>query len=292
MRLFHHLLGKLCFGSDHPSLPLKKVFVMSNELTAFNFESNEIRVVPDGNGKFHIVAKDVLTALGIDTSNVPSKIGHVPEEWKGRSPVATPGGVQNMAVLTEQGLYFFVNRSDKPKALPFQKWVAGEVIPSIRETGKYEQPSAASFNLDIHIAYLKTVAETAEILRASEPSRVNMIKWVCDKNGLDPGFLPSYTETESPVFSLTHLLKEKGIGRTAAKLNPVLNSMGILEQKERESRSSKTGTKKFWSLSERGLKYGKNEVSEKNVRETQPLYYETTFDELMREVEMFEDMFS
>jgi phage antirepressor YoqD-like protein len=47
-----------------------------------------------------------------------------------------------MAVLTEQGLYFFLARSDKPLALPFQKWIAGEVIPSIRKHGAYLTPAA------------------------------------------------------------------------------------------------------------------------------------------------------
>lgn len=47
-----------------------------------------------------------------------------------------------MVCLTEQGLYFFLGRSDKPKALPFQKWLAGEVLPAIRRTGRYVAPSA------------------------------------------------------------------------------------------------------------------------------------------------------
>ena len=42
-----------------------------------------------------------------------------------------------MLTLTEQGLYFFMGRSDKPKALPFQKWVYGDVLSSIRKTGSY-----------------------------------------------------------------------------------------------------------------------------------------------------------
>ena len=40
-------------------------------------------------------------------------------------------------MLSEPGLYFFLGRSDKPGALPFQKWLAGEVIPAIRKTGCY-----------------------------------------------------------------------------------------------------------------------------------------------------------
>jgi phage antirepressor YoqD-like protein len=47
-----------------------------------------------------------------------------------------------MVVLTEQGLYFFLARSDKPLALPFQKWIAGEVIPTLRRTGEYSLSSS------------------------------------------------------------------------------------------------------------------------------------------------------
>jgi len=36
-----------------------------------------------------------------------------------------------------QVLYFFLGRSDKGAALPMQKLVAGEVLPSIRKTGSY-----------------------------------------------------------------------------------------------------------------------------------------------------------
>ncbi|WP_431023799.1 BRO-N domain-containing protein [Halomonas sp. H5] len=85
------------------------------------------------------VAKDVMLALEYgDTSNVAKAISHVPGEWKGREPIPTPGGAQPVLTLTEQGLYFFVARSDKPKAMPFQKWLAGEVLPSIRRTGGYQ----------------------------------------------------------------------------------------------------------------------------------------------------------
>ena len=116
-----------------------------SRLTPFVFESKSIRVLSvDGNPWF--VAKDVMLALDYadaSTSNVPAKTAHVPDEWKGHHPMATPGGVQSLWCLSEPGLYFFVNRSDKPKALPFQKWVAGEVLPAIRQTGEYRAPAGA-----------------------------------------------------------------------------------------------------------------------------------------------------
>ena len=64
-----------------------------------------------------------------------------PKNGGGPHPLLPPSGNQNMAILSEQGLYFFLGRSDKPKALPFQKWIAGEVLPTLRKTGQYETPS-------------------------------------------------------------------------------------------------------------------------------------------------------
>jgi hypothetical protein len=52
--------------------------------------------------------------------NGSAAISHVPEEWKGSNRITTPGGQQEMLTLTEQGLYFFLGRSDKVKALPFK----------------------------------------------------------------------------------------------------------------------------------------------------------------------------
>lgn len=103
-------------------------------LIPFSFESKSIRVLSvDGLPWF--VAKDVCAALDLTWSG--NRITHVPEKWRGVTSVVTPYGVQEMAVLSEQGLYFFVCRSDKPKAFPFQEWLAGDVLPAIRQTGEW-----------------------------------------------------------------------------------------------------------------------------------------------------------
>lgn len=47
--------------------------------------------------------------------------------------------IQNveMVFINEQNLYKVIMRSDKPQAEPFQDWVCGEVLPSIRKHGFY-----------------------------------------------------------------------------------------------------------------------------------------------------------
>lgn len=111
---------------------------MNTQLVPFQFESHSIRVVTHDDGSWSVVAKDVAEALGYsESSNAARLFAHVPDEWKGVNPIHTLGGTQEMLTITESGLYFFLGRSDKAKALPFQKWIAGDVIPSIRETGSY-----------------------------------------------------------------------------------------------------------------------------------------------------------
>ena len=108
----------------------------SKDLTVLGFEGQSVRMVIR-NGEPWWVAKDIAEILEYKWAG-SGTINHVPEKWKGVDSVPTPSGKQSMALLSEHGLYFFLARSDKPKALPFQEWIAGEVIPSIRKTGKYE----------------------------------------------------------------------------------------------------------------------------------------------------------
>ena len=49
-------------------------------------------------------------------------------------------GNPNVTYVSESALYRILNRSNSPKARPFERWVTKEVIPSIRKTGKYETP--------------------------------------------------------------------------------------------------------------------------------------------------------
>ena len=110
------------------------------EITPFDFRSNSVRVV-ERDGEAWFVAKDVAQALGYSDASNPARLfANVPEEWKGLKPIHTLGGIQEMLCISEQGLYFFLGRSDKEAALPFQKLVAGEIMPAIRHKGYYATP--------------------------------------------------------------------------------------------------------------------------------------------------------
>lgn len=111
---------------------------MTKELVYFQHDAfGQVRII-EKNGEYWFVGQDIAMSLNYSISSTPAVLFQsVPDEWKGIKPIDTPGGVQDMICLTESGLYFFLGRSDKPKALPYQKWVAGEILPSIRRTGGY-----------------------------------------------------------------------------------------------------------------------------------------------------------
>lgn len=102
-------------------------------LVKFEFKSREIRTVTDEHGEVWFVAKDVCDILGIGTE----QIRRIPDTQKGLRQMQTPGGPQNLSIISEAGLYRLVLRSDKSEAEPFIDWVTSEVLPSIRKTGAY-----------------------------------------------------------------------------------------------------------------------------------------------------------
>ena len=108
---------------------------MNHPITVFNFLTNDIRVVIlDGQPWF--VAADICRVL--ENPNVSQVIARLKDYEKGIQIVYTLGGNQEMAVISESGLYRLILTSRKPQAEPFQDWVCQEVLPQIRKTGKFE----------------------------------------------------------------------------------------------------------------------------------------------------------
>lgn len=109
-----------------------------NELAEFIFPitNQPVRIVDrDGNPWF--IAKDVCDILEIQ--NVSQALNILDDDERGIcSNIYTIGGNQNMAVVSEPGLYSLILRSRKPQAKQFKRWVTHEVLPVIRKTGKIE----------------------------------------------------------------------------------------------------------------------------------------------------------
>ena len=100
-----------------------------------NAEFGSVRTtIIDGEPFF--VGKDIATILRY--SNPGDAINkHVDDEDKGVAKCDTPGGIQDLTVINESGLYSLILRSQLPKARQFKRWVTSEILPSIRKNGGY-----------------------------------------------------------------------------------------------------------------------------------------------------------
>jgi hypothetical protein len=133
-------------------------------------------------------------------------------------------------------------------------------------------------------AQLLFVEKASSILRCSETSKIRLLANVASNNGLPSNLLPHYTD-EQLTRALGDLLKENGSPYSARSMNPILCRMGYLEKLTRRSKGK--DWKEFWSITEAGLGYGKNETSTASPNETQPRWYVDKFPELLREISEF-----
>ena len=110
----------------------------------YAFGENLIRVIGTDRDLW-FVAKDVCEALGIVWKRSET-LGDILPEWKGIRKLRTPQTNQygqlgftetEVAVIAEPAVYQLAARSRKEEAKEFQRWLFGEVIPSIRKNGFY-----------------------------------------------------------------------------------------------------------------------------------------------------------
>lgn len=133
-----------------------------NEIKIFeNSEFGAVRTSIIDNQPY-FVGKDVADILGYKNSRRAIR-DHVDEEDKGVTKWVTKGGVQNVTVINESGLYSLILGSKLPSAKRFKKWVTSEVLPSIRKHGIY--------TIDEIIANPDLILEAATSLKKERESK-------------------------------------------------------------------------------------------------------------------------
>lgn len=112
-----------------------------NSLTVFDFEDRVVRsVTMDGAPWF--VGKDVCQCL--DIGNHRDALGRLDDDER-RCCVGIAdamGRDRDTIVVSEAGVYRLVFTSRSEVAERFKRWLAHEVLPSIRRTGRYDAPAA------------------------------------------------------------------------------------------------------------------------------------------------------
>ena len=191
-----------------------------NELKVFDSpEFGQVRTIVI-NSEPWFVGKDVAVALGYkNTSDAISK--HVDDEDKGVAKCDTLGGMQDLSIINESGVYSLVFGSKLPNAKKFKHWVTSEVLPSIRKHGMYAVDELIA-NPELAIRAFTALKEEREKNKALQE----------DNERMKPKaeFFDAVTDSKDAIDmgQVAKVLNYPRIGRN--KLFEILRDNGILQQ--------------------------------------------------------------
>jgi len=126
----------------------------------FDFDGNEVRVIKIG-GEPWWVAADVCSILGlVNVGNALARLDNL--DIRSADVQSARGQQRDTKLVNEAGLYNLIFASRKPAAKQFRRWIFKTVLPEIRKTGAYIDPSATADQLD---SIAKRAITQAQVLR-------------------------------------------------------------------------------------------------------------------------------
>lgn len=177
----------------------------------FKYQDRQVRTLWIGEVPW-FVGKDVAKILGYSKPE-NALVRHVDEEDKDVTKCDTPGGTQEMTVINESGLYSLILSSKLPSAKEFKHWITSEVLPQIRQTGKYAPKPLSREEL-----LAKAVLEADTMIKEQKELIEQKTKELEEKNNKLEEQKPKVIFAESVVASdsailvreLAHLIKHNG----------------------------------------------------------------------------------
>ena len=202
---------------------------MGNSIQLYSNETFSVRTTKDEDGTVWFVGKDIAEALEYPENSIKqlnNLFSSVPTQWKGHKRIMTVNrGAQEMLCLTEQGVYFFLGRSDKPKALPYQMWIAGDVVPSIHETGGYLTNQSAVVIPQGVINEAKALLDIAQVTGNQQILALDkLFKSYTGKSALQAADIQLISPTQKQLLTPTEI--GKGFGLSARRVNELLAGAG------------------------------------------------------------------
>lgn len=228
--------------------------MQASNIVPFAFESNTVRVVTDERGEPWFVGADVCAALGHTNPSVA--LGRLDDDERNTLNIADGNrGNPNTVVISEPGVYRLVFTSRVDGAERFKRWLAHDVLPSIRKTGAYSVPSVAQPLLPAEVvsrmASVATVRESVAMLAGLVPGLKHgmvgaiALDAVQRATGQDVSDLRKLLPAaEGSLASMNATALGKALGLSAPKANALLASRGLQRKNVRNE----------WELTEEGQK--------------------------------------
>ena len=124
-------------------------------------------------------ATDVAKALGYrDANQITRALDDDEKRWSEGTLSECTHSHLGIRLINESGLYRVLMRSQRPEAIPFQRWLAHEVVPEIRRNGGYIASSPEDSDADIMARALliaqKTIDRKNELIALHEATIEDM----------------------------------------------------------------------------------------------------------------------
>ena len=154
----------------------------------------------------------------------------------------------------------------------------------IIQTGNYTLEGSNSYINEIEAvkSEIGLIDIVSNSLNLNDNSKLQLITKSFENHNINTNLLPAYTPSKGILKSATELLKQFNVNMSAIEFNKKLVKHGILKECTRQSTKDKNKTKKFKNLVD--TTWGENQVNHKNSKETQPLYYEDKFADLLKKL--------
>lgn len=175
--------------------------------------------------------------------------------------------------LTVSCMEFFIARKVRPVFEVYRQVFHHTVQKGIEGKNKPKREPSLRVKASVGIEWVKGVSE---LLNLNDSSKLSLLAKVAAPLELP---LPDYTPSKGILKSATELLRDRKTQIAAREFNTVAIEKGYLCELERKSSYGQKKT--FKSITEKGLEFGENQVNPNNPKSTQPLWYESKFDELL-----------
>ena len=210
---------------------------------------------------------DILNSLNIDVG------GNFPPSYY----IDSQGKQQNCFELDKKAMRIMLNRESTLVRYKTEEYIEKLEDDLYNKNNYFYMVEKTKYEIGL-------IDSLASSLNMNDNSKLMLITKSFENNGINTNLLPNYTKSEGILKSATELLKLNNVNISAQKFNSLLVEKGILKECTRPSSKDDTKVKKFKNLV--NTYYGENLVNPRNTKETQPMYYEDKFKELLKEIDL------
>ena len=179
---------------------------------------------------------------------------------------------QPMFVMNRDGFTLLAMSFNGKKALDF-KIAYIDAFNKMEAELKDKKPALP--DLDLKVRFIEW---SAKFLGVNDAGKLLMARKLAEEYGTEQ-YLPDYVTSKGQTHSATYLLKAHNCNISASIFNISCHSFGLIKKMERKGKGGTIHT--WWALTDEGMEYGENKVSDKCPLQTQIHWYDDRFTEVL-----------